>query len=445
MLAGLLVVSYIVGSAETVIVARIASYIAFTGIAILLVSRNDRRCLLNPALLLSFQAIVLYSAAIWISTVVGEPNWVVKAQQNFLFNYFDGASEILVLGTGVMFLAFAILPLYAREYPKAFPIAGTANMRLLWVVSIIGALSVAAFYILETRHPAIIEFAATRAGSEIHNAAAPVMAFCLAAGVFACSILGRFSLVTTVIAVGFCLWAMMQAIQAPVPIILLLALTSLWISTNTVSIRAIAATCVGLAIALGLIVTIKTHLINTNNPLTPNVSVRQTIIAKFVERQMASAGCLDQIVERAGRYDAPGNPFYFLAGPVPRVLWPDKPNLSRGAEFAEDCGMSGSRARGHSESITILGEPLIEAGISGLLAAFATLAVLLTLAWRLVVSQTAVGPILVAASFPWLCAFQQHFALYFANILKMVVIVSPLIIALMIWQRYSRPVRDEAP
>jgi len=80
--------------------------------------------------------------------------------------------------------------------------------------------------------------------------------------------------------------------------------------------------------------------------------------------------------------------------------------------------------------ITLIGEPILEAGLPGIVVASAVIGVAL-LALGVVLSRaTPLGIIGVVAMLPWLINFQQHFALYFANSVKMFLTMAPILLTL---------------
>ena len=132
---------------------------------------------------------------------------------------------------------------------------------------------------------------------------------------------------------------------------------------------------------------------------------------------------------------------------MPRAAWANKPNLSQGDQFAIDyCDMPARAVYGpsgvHSASVTLLGEPIISAGVLGLVVSQAVLAITLTMLTLLLLRQAALGPAILAALLPWLVDFDQSLALYFANATKMFLYMSPAILML-VW--LDRRVRPETP
>lgn len=151
---------------------------------------------------------------------------------------------------------------------------------------------------------------------------------------------------------------------------------------------------------------------------------------KIFLRQGVPMGCLENIVHQRLHQNA-GNPFYFVIAPVPRVLWPNKPSLSRGSEYSVAyCDNAEAMQTHNSESVTLLGEPIIEGGVAGLGAAQMTLAVILGAATFIGLGGGPVRLIGFVALLPWMIAFDQKFALYIANIIKMLIYMLPLLFAL---------------
>lgn len=153
-------------------------------------------------------------------------------------------------------------------------------------------------------------------------------------------------------------------------------------------------------------------------------SIPANAAVKLSYRQLESGTCLNNAME--ARWDQPGrnSPFYFAAALVPRALWPGKPSLSNGHDYGARYCTAGNFPT-MSNSVTLLGEPIIEAGRAGLAAAMAVLAALLT-GLTLLARRHPLGPAILAGLAPWLIDFDQHFAMYLANLAKTALIQAPL-------------------
>lgn len=147
-------------------------------------------------------------------------------------------------------------------------------------------------------------------------------------------------------------------------------------------------------------------------------------VGKLGFRQLESGYCLDRLV--AVHWDNPGmrSPVYFLEALVPRAIWPEKPSISNGHEY----GVRYCAAKDFptlSNSVTLLGEPLAEAGRTGLVVAMAGLAAALT-AFSVFAHRRFFGLVMTVALAPWLLDFDQHFAMYVANLAKVALIQMPV-------------------
>jgi hypothetical protein len=142
------------------------------------------------------------------------------------------------------------------------------------------------------------------------------------------------------------------------------------------------------------------------------------IIGKIIYRQSETMYCLEfaRRDREAGEDEGQAGPLYFAAGLVPRVVWPDKPSLSQGENYAKAfCGFD---VPNHSASITLLGEPAVRGGKWGMLAAglvLTALSALVVAAWK---RGTPVMAAMALGLTPWLIDFDQHFAMYVANVVK---------------------------
>jgi hypothetical protein len=165
-------------------------------------------------------------------------------------------------------------------------------------------------------------------------------------------------------------------------------------------------------------------------------------VRKIFVRQAATGACLHRVLELRLPAGFGHSPFYFLTAPVPGALWPDKPNLSRGQEYAiAYCWFSKSdyeQEYPHSASITLLGEPVAEAGWVGLAIA-QTIAIAAFVAVTLVLLRTGPpGTVASVAMLPWLIDFDQHFAMFFALSIKMFVWMIPALALFWMAGRFSR-------
>ncbi len=150
------------------------------------------------------------------------------------------------------------------------------------------------------------------------------------------------------------------------------------------------------------------------------VNSLETMRWKVVLRQTETVFCLAVALRDGGKAEL-RDPWYFAAAVVPRAFWPGKPNLSNGEGYGQRyCGVPPATPGTpvHSASVTLLGEPWIEAGRPGLTAASLLLVAIATgLAWAWKRGPTLAVAIVLALS-PWIIDFDQHFAMWVGNLAK---------------------------
>lgn len=161
------------------------------------------------------------------------------------------------------------------------------------------------------------------------------------------------------------------------------------------------------------------------------------LAGKIIWRQSETIFCLDFALREAeaGGGEWRAGPFYFATALVPRVLWPDKPSLSHGDVFGKFCGLD---IPGHSASITLLGEPALRAGPWGVAAAglvLAGLSAAVIAAWK---RGGHVATAFALGLSPWLIDFDQHFAMYAANLAKAFLAVLPAALVIGYFSRRHR-------
>lgn len=141
--------------------------------------------------------------------------------------------------------------------------------------------------------------------------------------------------------------------------------------------------------------------------------------SKIVYRQVETAYCLHQATQRHSADDMKfDKQLFWIAGLIPRAVWPQKPSLSLGQHYAVTyCGLP-NRENGHSSSITLLGQPIVMGGANGVILHGGLLVLMmggLTWATR---QWPGLGVIFIMSLMPWWIDFDQDFALYIANLVK---------------------------
>lgn len=163
---------------------------------------------------------------------------------------------------------------------------------------------------------------------------------------------------------------------------------------------------------------------------TPRI---ENFLSKTIGRQIESRFCLGKVLahisETGPREESP---FYFFGAFVPRVLWPDKPDYSALGGIAEKMCFNAS---GSSYSMTLLGESLLHAGGKGLALAGIFFVIVQSLLLGAVSRVGPLGLVAMLALAPWLMDFDQFFALYWANIFKMLIYMMPVLAAVFLGTR----------
>lgn len=220
-----------------------------------------------------------------------------------------------------------------------------------------------------------------------------------------------------------------------------LAAGALGLLGHSLRVRKVVLTAVAGGILVALVLgghnIIRQRLVGTDlAAASPTQLAMNAVTYKVILRQATTGYCFREVIARYLDFKGEGNPFYFFAGIVPRYFWAEKPSLSRGAEYAVAyCGTGETLPeRPHSASITLLGEPIREAGREGLVVATIIILTGLTAISLVGMSVVPGGLVMMVSLLPWLVDFDQHFALYIANALKAALYLSPVIGLLIILQ-----------
>jgi hypothetical protein len=161
----------------------------------------------------------------------------------------------------------------------------------------------------------------------------------------------------------------------------------------------------------------------------PASQIGLSITSKFIYRQSDTGYCLNNVILRSAGLENQKGLHSLFAGLIPRPLWPSKPNLSVGMSHAVqfcDYDPGAIQERGHSASVTLLGDPLILDGWRGLAVAQGFLLLALGGITVLAASAGIAGITMLVALSPWLLDFDQHFPLYLATLAKSALIVISL-------------------
>jgi nitrate reductase gamma subunit len=400
---------------------------------------GSRRLLMSPPLHMAGLLTLFYSFIPLLSNwVIGDP---IRANSAAIIATYPGsAAEGLILGLACLCTAahFALWVLIRRRSENHD--ADIFSLVYGWIsLAALAAIAVAGMLTFRTFDAEwMLNVPISR---EVWFAVPAVVAFCGASVVYAWSRGPRDAFGIGLVCIAAALGVLLLWNQAPMPVLIAYALALLYAVRTNVSLNQLArASLVAAILAPAIIIAVFFVLRPSYSGLERDLVGREIVSgavgavqrvlvvaeAKLLQRQAISAGCYGRIAERSLSGKQSGNPFYFATALVPRILWPDKPSLSRGSEYAELCGISGAAAARHSESITIIGEPILVDGLRGLVVAELTLVALLAAAAYVGLTGGPVRMICLTALLPWLLAVEQHFAMYVGNVFKMALVILPL-------------------
>ena len=185
-------------------------------------------------------------------------------------------------------------------------------------------------------------------------------------------------------------------------------------------------------------------LLRTQNRFQPDVKpvlastwVESVMRAKIILRQAATKYCLQSVIQKhQNQTFSPTKQLFWLKGLVPRAIWPEKPSLSMGADYASiycgDCDNAPpycmkNLGNQHSASITLLGQPIIQGGKIGFLLHGGILIICLGVFGWVSRRDNHLATVVIVALLPWLIDFDQDLAMYVANAVKFFFAMTPLI------------------
>tara|TARA_Y100001936_G_scaffold254029_1_gene323780 strand:- start:80862 stop:81998 length:1137 start_codon:yes stop_codon:yes gene_type:complete len=280
-----------------------------------------------------------------------------------------------------------------------------------------------------TRLPSTQHLFSNLIGQEFHHALTPSLSISLVFLAF--SALNQPTRIQAILFTVFaaCLGTMVAIDLAATPTLIALSGVLLFFVLRRYAFKrfaAMALVSIAIAVSAVAISAIKGRPIHVDQTKFPIVEYGLAkLTSKFVLRQGVSGFCLNNIiVHDLGPKDQ--SPLYFLSAIVPRFIWPEKPILSLGSQFAESYCHQGQAYRlKHSESITLLGEPLIRSSIFGLLTAQLAVFLICYMVAFGGLSGNVINLLVLTALLPWLIPFEQHFAQYIGNIFKSALVILP--------------------
>jgi hypothetical protein len=409
------------------------------GAWVLIFKYGPRRLLISPLTHLAAFSLLFYGWLPSLSVLLMDINldeglYSTRDNYDFIASYVGSRSELVVVGfAGLCLGAFAIAAARVVDDRRASDesLRNRLPCALGWgaIVGIVLAMLV----LVGSGRPQFGALGETPIGKEIARAIPALFSFLAAVLICTLHTKRRGQLVAGSAAIVGGVFVLMLINRAQMPLLIAYALGMFVVVSALRTGRQLAALALSAAVFLAMIIIALVVLRPPHDTMSPISDGHRVLIMaeqKLVKRQGVSAGCFNKVADLGFEKETGGNPFYFVAAVVPRVLWPAKPNLSRGTEFAELCGETGAAKDGHSESITLLGEPILEDGYRGLVVAELTLVVVLGALSVFALTGGPVRMLWLVALLPWLIAVEQHFGLYVASLFKMGLILLPLAFAL---------------
>jgi hypothetical protein len=435
----------------------IMRWVVFLGAIILLIRllmAGDRHYLLSPFFLIGIIGLTFYSV---VPSLYGqlfpEPisffgTKAPRLSHDNAIAYIGSQAEILILQfSAFCFLVFSIYIKWKASAKSVEPHWAKASDCPNYLLAILHFIvyTTAFMYLISKWSVFGQALFSSGLGTEFRHALAPLMSFSASAlAYYSAKNTGNlkyFGPVTLLAALG----AMIVSGLAATAVFIFLIASSLYLIVIKPSLKTSLCIIGGatLVLPLSILVTIipsgEAKNVHTRSALFEYSAAKLT--SKLVHRQTTSGHCLDGIYKKHRSAES-ANPFFFASAIVPRALWSEKPILSRGSEYAEKyCGQLGAAKTKHSESITLLGEPLLNGGILGIVIAQFCIAVFFFFATNSLGSEQPAKIIFAVALLPWLATFEQHFAEYFGNLVKVMIIMLPLFTALIyfLWRRRQAP------
>lgn len=236
---------------------------------------------------------------------------------------------------------------------------------------------------------------------------------------------------------------MLWQYQAKIPFFVILAIGVYTVYIRSISIKRIFALIAIVIFFFVLMMQISQTLRNAGPSLTndrfPALNIMvEVVYSKAIWRQIGTGNCFREVVEQ--HVDRPflnGDHLFWLRALIPRIFWPQKENFSLGSKYeVQYCG--GLAESRHSASITVLGQPVIKTGATGLLFhAGILLFGIGVLSW-LSLRSAGLGAVYVMSLLPWWIDFDQDFALYVAHIVKFSIIMGIVMLPVAFIEKQDR-------
>ena len=402
-------------------------------------SRGDPR-VLSPALLLGHMTLVFYFVCPGIFLLTGPMGQAPYYFYDDWITYNGSHAKYLLLQFS------ALLMLFTTVFPTPSVVTFAApsdrrTRRTVIAAAIMTAMAASAFKFLETRGVSVI---ATGAGAQIWAAALPIALFGVSVSAIYALEETRRIRIAVLLGTAACIGMLLVSDLARLPVSFLAFLGIAILVIRKYRLRRF----LGYSLAIAGLIVALTAAAATYRNFHHHASVAtifaNKIASKLLLRQTVSGWCLEEARDRHWEGYIPGSYLNLVSGLVPRVLWPDKPDLSRGTYYAVEYCYANVNARNpHSEALTLLAEPLMEGGREGLFVGEAIILAFLAFATWIMFRSGAAGLVTGVALLPWLTGVEQHLSYYLANCVKMGLFILPFALALHWYVRRAERKRVE--
>lgn len=420
--------------------ARLLLLVLWIGCVWLFVRRRLAVLLLSPVAIMGGLSIFAYSFPPALVPILSKYIYVMRNWIHDLPPYLNSLAEALIIGfSALMLLTLAAMAGYVeqRNIKINSKIEFHPYVRFTLLIGLIASLVLQGLWSVNELWPQLpppMGFL-----RQVHHALPPLQTVCLSALFIDSLSRGAKSILTICGLVLVTVLAQATAGIIKIPIFHVIALVVAWFALIDISVKKRFMIIGAIGFLLILALTLAPFARPGESGVWKSTQNKSVYIVKSfwsqtTSRQLGTGRCLYDLTALHWPDSGEGTPFYFFTGLVPRILWPDKPSLSLGQHYAVRYCVS-TPGSGHTASVSLLGEPIVQAGSTGLIAAMLFLVGTLSVITILALATGPYGLIALIALLPWLMDFDQHYALYWANNVKMGIVVLIALLAIYWMQR----------
>ena len=429
-----------------IIVIRYAALFVFALQIWIEIIRRDYIFLKSPVFLLGFAACVGFSLLPSSGYFIAQGGYIPHLNMDSftrmftrpdILTYFGDTAEFYILAFSVVALfTYGIVQLVLRKWPPpaALPISGAIERALMAISFALTGLATLNFALHP--FPPSVSGVLSSAYPPLQSILVMVLAhqyFTKESGAF------RFAATGISVIVFYAATA-----QAKAPLFLLVSVLFYYAYVKKISVSSAVKLSLALFVFIFVVAQVSQVMRSKGSSIIHQGDLDITMAmdiftGKMFWRQVDTGACLSNVIG-ANLIKKPANPdhMFWLRGLVPRMLWPEKESLSLGSKYAVAYCQTPVETR-HSASITLLGQPIIKAGIAGMVIHTGILlAALGTLTW-IAIRYPGLGAVSVMALLPWWIDFDQDFALYVANLVKFFLLMCLILIPLFWLGRSNAP------